>query len=111
MDCKYSSNSYRHELIGVGIGAALGSILAPPDNRSLGLAVGVIVGGLLGNVWKLWISKRQRSKAGWFGQTFYLVAMGLCIYMLWLAYRTSGLQLTTSSSGFNKGLRLKHWLF
>jgi MFS family permease len=92
MDFKYSSNSYRHELIGVGVGAAFGSLLAPAENRSLGLAIGVIVGGLLGSVWGLWISKRQRSEAGssisWFGRMFYLVGMGLCIYMLWLAYRT-----------------------
>lgn len=81
---------YLIELVAIGIGAALGGILAPPEHQRLGLAGGTIIGGLLGCTWTWWQLKRHRSAGTtptlvWGRHLFFLIVMGLCLYMLWLA--------------------------
>ncbi len=82
-----------YEMVGAGIGAALGWLLAPHGDQRLGLAIGAGVGALLGSVWKLWWLKRRSlteaaSGLGWGGHAFYFVAIALCLSALWFPVKT-----------------------
>jgi hypothetical protein len=84
---------YHYEMIGCGLGAALGWLLAPSNNRQLGLGIGTIVGGLLAIVWKWYRLRRQCqtngvSRTTRSRQIIYLVGLGGCLYMLWLVLST-----------------------
>jgi len=81
---------YLIEVVAIGIGAAVGGLLAPAEYQRLGLAGGTIIGGLLGCTWTWWQLKLHRSAETapnllWGRHLFVLIVIGLCLYVLWLA--------------------------
>lgn len=85
--------SHLFEIVGASYGAALGWVLSPAEYHRLGLGIGAGVGVLLGSVWEWWWRRRKPAiepvlPVGVVGYTFYIFAIGLCIWMLWLTGKT-----------------------